>query len=200
MTTRKSVLHSYRTESITLGNAIASCKKQLAHSIALLYSPKVCQLANGVDGQFYDSTNSLVDISVQSAQGLSIFEARIFNENCELRWLNQSDGVGCSVLLTDLNLEEDIDNFELLPSQVEQYEVLEQKYLLWGEKVEMGSGILGWQRLAEARIGKIDIPFSQKFKKKQRVYLKTFEYLAPIDTYGNISILEERLVKLEAES
>lgn len=192
MTTKVTTLYSYQAEMLTLGDAIAACQKILEGAIALLYSPQSCQLARLLDGVTLQlSDSSEVDLTGNS----SIFEARIFNENCELRWLNRIDGKGDAVLLSEL--EQEIDRFS--DSDPIACESLEQQYLLWGEKAKNPSQNEGWLRLAEARIGKLEVPLECPMDETQRVYLKTYEYLAAVGQYSNFAVIEERLVNLEVK-
>lgn len=187
--TAETTLYSYRTEGLGLAQVIAACQQQLNGAIALLYSPQDCQLARFMpDGMLRDSCNRAINL----ANNLDIFEARIFNPTCELRWLNRMNGTGEAVLISEA--EQTIKDFSALaPISCES---IEQKYLLWGEKAK-NSAISGWQRLAEARIGKLDIPIAQNLQDNQRVHLKTCEYLASTDKYGNFAVIEERLINLE---
>ena len=128
-----------------------------------------------------------------------VFEARIFNADCELRWLHESSGKGkVSLIYEQSNLQQKIDNIWQKNSFLEYIDSLDNTYLLWGQRsnkpVEEG-----WQKLSSARIGLLDLPIDREITKSQRVYLKTQEYLAEIDDNGNIVIVEERLIKLEIE-
>lgn len=192
--TESKTLYSYYTdENVSLKEAIANYQEVLKDSIALLYSPQSCQLAQLKQDKLKNSQD-------QPIENLNeIFEARIFNPNCEVRWLNYNNGKGKAVLLT-----EDNDNLEQLesfgyPNSI-NCEQIEQQYLLWGEKAKSFPNNNNWQRLSEARIGKLDIPLDQEVKKNQRVYLKTYEYIKKVDDYGNVAVIEERLVKLEVNS
>ncbi len=184
-------LYSYCSEQqVSLEDAIAHCGGVLKDAIALLYSPSACQFLRLSNAKFQDSegkpVNSLIDV----------FEARIFTEHCELRWLNRDAGEGDAVLLTED--PQSINGFQETQQQIN--DTLTQQYLLWGEPVLNPNNIQdGWQRLAEARIGKLDIPISEKLNNKnQRVYLKTREYISALE-YGNCAVIEERLLKLEVK-
>jgi CRISPR-associated protein (TIGR03984 family) len=100
------------------------------------------------------------------------------------------------VLLTER--PQSISEFEEEKEEIE--DTLSQQYLLWGEPIINSKNIqAGWQRLAEARIGKLDIPLIENLSdKQQRVYLKTREYIKILD-YGNCAIVEERLQNLEVK-
>ncbi len=181
-------LYSYRAEKmLTLSDAIAACNHVLEGAIALLYSPQACTLVQlASDSTLRNAGNNEVNLT-------NVFEARIFNEACELRWLNCVDGSGDAALIAES--EQTAAGFAAIHPK--PCEALAQRYLLWGERAKNQPNSEGWQRLAEARIGKIDIPLAQAFKQEQRIYLKTLEYLAVADVYGNVAVIEERLVKLE---
>lgn len=185
--TTDTTLYSYGTKNlVTLEAAIAMGSELLEGAITLLYSPQACQIAILRKGQLANSSGN----QIRSIQ--DIFEARIFNSNCELRWLNQADGNGRSIFLSESPLS--LENFT---EESKACESFSQKYIIWGEQARTRPKANGWQRLAEARIGKIDIPFDQPLQENQRLYLKTVEYLAADEEFGNFAVIEERLVQLE---
>lgn len=191
----ETTLYSYYTEqNVTLKEAIANCNSALDNAIGLLYSPQSCQFLKLINHKFQYPNGEEKEIHELN----DIFEARIFNLSCELRWLNQNSGSGKAVLLTENNLEQ----FESFghPDSI-NCEAIEQQYILWGKKANSSPKSTNWQRVAEARIGKLDIPLEQEIKKNQRVYLKTWEYISQIDqAYCNFGVIEERLEKLEVKS
>ncbi len=189
--TTPTTLYRYRAEELTLRDAIAACQQALEGAIALLYSPQSCTLACLVtDGTLQDAEDCALDLT-------NVFEARLFNAVCELRWLNRLAGVGDAALISEI-AQPALTGFAVTDPQA--CESMSQQYLLWGEharKTKAKSNT--WQRLADARIGKLDIPLDREFTQEQRVYLKTREYLAVADDddYGNMAVIEERLVNLE---
>ncbi|WP_045442558.1 CRISPR-associated protein Csx19 [Picosynechococcus sp. NKBG042902] len=187
---RDAILYRYTSKNnLTLSEAIAAGSDYLEKAIALLYSPEGCTIAQLNNGQLQNSEGKILeDIK-------HVFEARIFNEQSELRWLNQALVSGQAVFISEQSLN--LNNFDAQASL--NSEALEQKYLLWGEKVNNKPSAAGWLRLAEARIGKLDIPLADSVAKDQRVYLITNEYIAPEEVYGNYGAIEERLVKLEVK-
>jgi len=181
-------LYSYCSEQpVSLEDAIAHCGDVLKDAIALLYSPSSCQFLRLSDGVFQDSDDTAVNSLTE------VFEARIFTKDCELRWLNCESGMGKAVLLSES--QQTVNHFKL-PEPI-PCESLEQRYILWGQKAKKQPSQIGWQRLAEARIGKLDVPIDSEIE--DRVYLKTYEYLAVVDKYGNFAVIEERLVGLEVK-
>ncbi len=189
MTTQETTLYRYRADGqMPLIDAIAACQEALEDAIALLYSPQSCILARlASDGALRNASGHAIDLT-------SVFEARLFNEGCELRWLNRRTGVGDAALISEA-AQHSLVGFAATDSQT--CEPLPQRYLLWGERARSQPSVDSWRRLADARIGKLDIPLAQSFGQEQRVYLKTREYLAVADDYGNMAVIEERLVKLE---
>ncbi|NMF84116.1 CRISPR-associated protein Csx19 [Nodosilinea sp. P-1105] len=189
MTTQETTLYRYRADGpMSLIDAIAACQKALEGAIALLYSPQSCTLARlAPDGTLRDAGDRVLDLT-------DVFEARLFNAVCELRWLNRLAGVGDAALIAE-TAQQSLNGFAATKPQA--CECLPQQYLLWGERARSQPSAESWQRLADARIGKLDIPLAQGFAQDQRVYLKTREYLDAVDDYGNVAVIEERLVKLE---
>ena len=188
--TKETTLYRYRVDGqMTLDEAITACKGELEGAIALLYSPQRCLLARlSSGGKLQDASGNNIDSLT------SIFEARIFSENYELRWLNRQAGTGNAALISEVALPSLIGCTEI---DAQPCEALQQQYLLWGERARNQPPVESWRRLADARIGKLDIPLAQSFEQAQRVYLATCEYLNAVDDYGNVAVIEERLVKLE---
>lgn len=193
--TQEATLYSFRSDKpIPLVEAVQSCSQFLKGAIALFYSPQSCYIAKLDNGQVNDSSGYEINLSKHQ----EIFEARVFNDNCELRWLNCLNGKGDAVLLSES--EQSIERFTARTSKF--CESLKQQYLLWGKpaKIAETAPILStWQRLAEARIGKLDVPLNQNLKEEERVYLSSVEYLATVDSFGNFAVIEERLVSLEVK-
>lgn len=182
-------LYSYVTSDVSLSEAIQEYKEQLKNAIALLYSPESCQFAKlDPSGNLTDSKGKSINLDYQENY---IFEARIFNPDCELRWLNKANGGGCAVLISEQKLS------NLSDCQEESFlATIGQQYLLWQKKTKTYPSE-GWVRLSTARIGSLDVPLNQSITEDQRVYLKTIEYLNEVDKFGNVAIIEERLIKLE---
>lgn len=174
-------------QHITLHEALRSCITPLnqgSHAVALLYSPNQCQFAKLQNTTLTGSHGQEIDLQF-------VFEARVFNEQCEMRWLNIIDGQGTAVMISDQTLGSCLD--EELP-ELSAIATLEQKYLIWGEKTDT-SIRNGWTRLATARIGALDVPIVLSTGK--RVQLTAIEYLTEDEEYGNVAVVEERLIKLE---
>ena len=184
-------LYSWVSRSpMSLDQAIQTTQAQQMGANALLYSPQSCDLAQVQDGNVCGSDGQPLTLS-------HYFEARIFNETCEVRWLNENQGNGFLVILADSDLDLNSETFSCKETTLNSH--LSQTYLLWGKAIPQVNPKQGWQRLAEARIGKLDVPLSQSLKKDQRVSLQSQEYLAEVDDFGNVAVIEERLVKLEVQ-
>lgn len=180
-------------KNITLQEALRCCSTPLnqgSHAIAILYSPNQCQFAKLQEIQ-PEQNVTLIGSGRQEIDLQSVFEARVFNEQCEMRWLNIVDGEGKAVIISDQTLVSCLG--EDLP-ELSAIATLKQKYLIWGEKTNTQVDS-GWTRLATARIGALDVPIT--FSTSKRVQLTAIEYLAEDEDYGNVAVVEERLIKLE---
>ena len=192
-------LNARSSDSIEFLQAINECGQLLQPSIALLYTPDWCGFAQveQLDGSAKLSVSPEADERFDQA---TIFEARVFNERAELRWLKQSTGQGRAALIS----EDDISQYltqNAAPSCAVQ--AFSQPYLLWGEGTALGEALRpNWSRLAMARIGMLDIPYpldsglSRVARPGERIYLITTEYFAAVDDHGNVSVIDERLRKL----
>ena len=187
----ETLLYSWASRSpMPLNEAIKASPLPQMGANALLYSSQACHLAQVQDGNICGRDGEPPDLS-------HYFEARIFNETCELRWLNENQGNGFLVILADEDLKLNSETFSSQETTLNSH--LSQTYLLWGKAVPQVKPKEGWQRLAEARIGKLDVPLNQSLKKDQRVSLHSREYLAEVGDFGNVVVIEERLVKLEVQ-
>lgn len=200
-------LYGHNAENITLAEALENCAEILQDGIALLYSPTCCQFAKLLPKSILQDSQGK-DIPLEYTSNY-IFEARIFNSQFELRWLNELDGKGQAALIFDnQSLTDKLPDWQSqeIPNILT---TIKQQYLLWGEKTNQEL-IEGWQRLASARIGSLDVPVNQVLQDQQRVYLKTIEYLVEVneaevdkpevdEENGNVAVIEERLMKLEVK-
>jgi CRISPR-associated protein (TIGR03984 family) len=181
------ILYGQRQENITLDAAIAVCQQCLSAAVGLFYSPESCFLSQIEGVMVKDSNGQTVNLD-------RVFEARIFNADYELRWLNNTGGLGTAVLLSEKSitnhLEKSVAELEAIDTQV-------QTYLLWGEGYSANLQP-GWSRLATSRLGKLDVPISGVNEPKQRIKLTAKEYFQVLDhLYGNVIVAEERLMGLQ---
>jgi len=183
----KTTLYGRASNGIPLATALEACAEHLLAAIGLLYAPDACYLVQFSDGKLRESSGSAVILD-------KVFEAKIFNETHELRWLNQNRGFGRAVLLSEDplgdTLETDVGNLDAI-------EVLPQKYLLWGKGVHSADASQ-WGSIASARVGSLDVPIDG-IQQDSYVYLHSREYLREVDEYGNVVVAEERLIKLGVE-
>lgn len=180
----------YTGQKLALNQALSAFAAVIDgnRATAILYSPRQCELATFANGALQDSDGKPVDTS-------SVFEARVFNDTAELRWVNDPSPEQChrAVILTDKDLATKLDGWHQ-HKQEGVIETLAQTYLLWGE----GTGRQvnpGWSELATARIGGLRVPLGN-VGKNQRVLLHSVEYIVEAD-HGNAVVFDERLVKLE---
>ncbi len=202
------LLYSATSTDVTLADAIrltglgADPATDTGDAVALLASPKAYTVARLSGGRLTDSEKT---IELPAAGSAAVFEARIFNRDAELRWLHTGNGVGTAVIVAEsldlcAGLAERLDPLDAI-------ETIENKYLLWGRPLpastDVGTGTGGpltggprWVRLAEARIGLLDVPLPRAPRPEECVYLRTVEYVTTEPDHGNAGVAEERLVEL----
>lgn len=166
---------------ITLAEALGKAAGELAGAVALLYTPHECQFAQFDTGALRDREGNAIAIVGDA------FEARIFNETCELRWLQAAmDGatrVGRAVLIGE----------GIVGHAVVEAEPLNRSYIVWGQ----GDGInrAGWSLVSTARIGPLWLPIDG-IGAREMVEVTTREYIARDSETGNAYIADERLTGL----
>jgi CRISPR-associated protein (TIGR03984 family) len=122
-----------------------------------------------------------------------VYEARVFHEHAELRWLRdpRHESGHATVVLTDGSCAVDLPS---QPLEVPLVDVLKQSYVLWGEPDTDQQRTPGWTRLSTARIGGLDVPHGN-VPESHRVAIASFEYLGEF-AHGNVAVVEERLCGL----
>ncbi|MGC2238417.1 MAG: CRISPR-associated protein Csx19 [Pyrinomonadaceae bacterium] len=174
-------LNTNRADGKTLSESVAEFIKVFGESLpktfAVLYSPGDCLLSL-VDeqGNFTAKAN---EVALNK-----IFEARIFNDVAELRWLNETDGCGAAAVLS----KKEFPFFGRTQTTENCVETIKQNYLLWGEISPSNQADENWTELAEARIGKFYVPI----KTTSRACFEAKEYLKEFAD-GNVAVFEERL-------
>jgi CRISPR-associated protein (TIGR03984 family) len=204
-------LYGRASNGLTLESALAACSAALQSggqsTIGLIYSPRKCELVTFDNGELSNS---------QGRAALdSVFEARVFNQQTEMRWLHQTNGQGRAVLLSKEEIPAACRDKLHEDVSLKALKTLDQTYLLWGEGIDQSKTGLpqGWNRLTAARIGRMDVPIAAVIGPNKRVKLKVVEYLAEYDSagnliqdetkvdvtklHGNVAVAEERLVGLE---
>ncbi|WP_322750330.1 MULTISPECIES: CRISPR-associated protein Csx19 [unclassified Frankia] len=192
-------LYSATSEKVTLADAIrlTGLGADLGDAVALLASPKRYTVARLSGGRLTDSEKT---VELPAAGSAAVFEARIFNRDAELRWLHTGNGVGTAVILAE-SPDPCARLAEALP-RLDAVETIENKYLLWGRPLpagddgRTGTGGPRWVRLAEARIGLLDVPLPRAPRPDECAYLRTVEYVTTEPEHGNAGVTEERLVEL----
>lgn len=186
---------THRT-TLRLDEAVLSCNLllQSAPCCALLYAPDRCHFARlNQKGELVSIGYGYDHVPRESPVNfLHVFEARVFNEHAELRWLHESHFRGRVALLSENRIAAYFTND--LP-EIVPLETLPQQYLLWGQGVASNLPAC-WSRLTSARIGRLDVAHAD-IGDQQRVQLHAREYLREVDTHGNVAVVEERLLKLE---
>jgi CRISPR-associated protein (TIGR03984 family) len=186
MTTK---LNTYSQKGISFCEALKIFASMVGQnrSVAILYSPKSCQIATFKDGNLQDHLGNTVNLE-------SVFEARVFNLTSELRWLNDPSLTRNhrTTILTEQDFSNKLEKFNCLSTIV--IDTIDQKYLVWGEGTGKKTND-GWSELATARIGSLLIPLND-VGNNQRVSLNSREYLIEED-HGNVIVFDERLIKFE---
>ena len=164
-------------------------------AVAILYSPRRCELATFAEGLLRGPNGQPIDTT-------TIFEARVFHQTAELRWLNDPSpqALHRAVILIDpapATFPKGWDEGESEQHAIAVIETLPQTALLWGQGT--GRPISdGWSELATARIGRLLVPLAG-VNANQRVLLHSLEYVVAEEEDGNAVIFDERLVKLEVD-
>jgi CRISPR-associated protein (TIGR03984 family) len=122
-----------------------------------------------------------------------VYEARVFHEHAELRWLRdpRHEAGHATVVLTDGSCTVDLPP---LPLEVPLVDGVKQTYVIWGRPVPGQDTAPGWTRLAAARIGGLDVP-QDSVPESHRVAIESVEYLGEF-AHGNVAVVEERLCGL----
>jgi len=185
-----SKLYGYTRQPYSLADSLKALAQSIGDSAAtaILYSPRRCELARFSNGQLQGSNGEPADTG-------NVFEARVFNESVELRWLNDPSGAQQhrAVILTEQDSSESLADWQA--SQQDVIQTLPQTYLLWGEGTGK-SAASGWSELATARIGGFSVPIGN-VGKNQRLLLNSVEYIVEADCHGNAVVFDERLIKFE---
>ncbi len=179
-------LHSTCLKNVSLPEALEKCgNKYFTSAVGLFYSPISCAFGKV-------ATTAVIDYKGQNLSLGDVFEARIFNEHAELRWLNEANGRGRAMLISEEAINSEVGE-TLEP--VRWIHQIDQQYLLWGEGTG-GEAIDGWSWLSAARIGKLAVPIPG-IQRNERVRLQVCEYLSVSDRHGNVVVAEERLWGLQ---
>lgn len=183
---------------------VSAFGSHLPETFALLYAPGACLLARievvpgGEKGRVRITayTNHKVeDIDVKAK---AVYEARVFNSQAELRWLNEGDGIGRAVVLCD---SQERKYFDAVPEVAAGCECrpagsLDQGYLLWGTSTGKADTANPWSQFAEARVGAFYVPIGGVTVGQERAQFTATEYLCEYAD-GNVKVMDERLTGLK---
>lgn len=143
----------------------------------------------GTAAAFFGEVRSGVMHGHQDA-GL-VYEARIFCEDWELRWLqNHPDGAGVAALRI-LGDEVTAPTGDAAHNEALVW-TLEQSYLLWGSATGQYRQE-GWSTMSEARVGAYELPC--RVPEQRRVVLDARECLGTVK-HGNVVVIDELLTNL----
>lgn len=169
---------------VTLQEALEAAG--IAGGCALLTAPSAYHVAR-VEGRGCATSAGPVDLS-------TVYEARIFTPDVELRWVE----AGYAVLLSE--------DQSLLPAffgepveALAAVKTLDAHYLVWGETtapVPVTASAPSWATLRSARIGALAVPMVTPFP-ESRVRLAAREYVVADKIHGNAYVAEERLIGFE---
>jgi CRISPR-associated protein (TIGR03984 family) len=178
-----------------LNGFVEAFGNNLPKTYALLYAPRRCFLALLKGGKLHNSEGQI------NPEKEAVYEARVFNETAELRWLNQEDGKGAAVVLCDNDSAEFFGakpkafNTVVNEEKKELVDAINQTYLLWGQSTGASNGD-GWTQFAEARIGAFHVPVSDIKEPGAHAQFTAIEYLGEYED-GNVAVADERLTGIE---
>jgi|ERR1051326_5655603 CRISPR-associated protein (TIGR03984 family) len=182
-------LFTARIDKKTLSCAIKAffdiAQNASQNTFAIFYAPHRCFLAKR-NGDEFEVKESGFDLN-------KVFEARVFNEASEMRWLNDPNGDHATAILSETQL---IFDGKTLEAESNVIGGLNQEYLLWGEKVKLKASEQnpsGWTKFATARVGTFDVPIETD---KRYSRFKAVEYLKKYED-GNVAVVDERLTGIE---
>lgn len=188
-------LYQWQWDNIALPEAIRACADVLGGAFALLYTPSWCRVA-----YFAGGTLELMagngERQELTPDGLSeVYEARLFNQTAELRWLHKLAGYGVSVLLSEDPSVGVNGSSGRSPTCFMDY--MDSQYLLWGtvDRMVPSDRSATWACLYTARIGTLWVPLEGETSwhhRKSRVVLNAREYFGTFED-GNAGVVAERL-------
>jgi len=196
------ILYAHYWTGVDLADALAAygALGLSPRAIALLYSRWQCRFAT------CDTKGRLSDEKANILKTNDCFEARVFTEIAEMRWLKNPvdpENRGSAAILSERKLTGfPDDDIEEIPLYQDGYDGrIDQTYLLWGEGVPISTLNDGmnaeWGCLVAARIGRLPVPIP--CGDGDHIHLKVREYLGRLgsDLHGNVGVVEERLIGLE---
>ncbi|GAA0256611.1 hypothetical protein GCM10010492_66910 [Saccharothrix mutabilis subsp. mutabilis] len=125
-----------------------------------------------------------------------VFTARLFDAGIDLRWHHDHNGFGEAAILTET--DDPPPGWTTEHSTVDS--TVDGQYALWGRRFQPVEGHPDWCRAVEGRIGRLDLPHPPPDPAApagqdwpSRYLCLTYREYLVTDTYGNLSVLDERL-------
>jgi len=198
----------YEKRSVSINDAVNTFLKGLSgdrkgsssdsaagkDAVALLFSPRRFRIALFYSNGFHDASGK----EIAPDDLASVYAARFFNEEAELRWQQRPGGDSEAIVICEQQFFAGWDT----PKKKQEYiEAVDQRYICWGryqqDGVADGADEDGriWGRLVEDRIDSIPVPVGAS--KGDRIQLIWKEYLAVVDEYDNVASIDERLLRFE---
>jgi CRISPR-associated protein (TIGR03984 family) len=174
-------LRAWSATDLSLSGAIALTPHE---SCGITWSPNEVLLSRVVNGVAIGENGAGINLD-------GCFEARIFGEWGEIRWLSQfgpttTVAVGLDIPGVPLNGKEVQSRLALGSIAV--------SHLVWGTTLandDANDDAEGWSTTAEHRIGTLRIPCSSSGE-RERIALDSVEYISQ-DEHGNAVVMEELL-------
>jgi CRISPR-associated protein (TIGR03984 family) len=166
-------------------------------AVALLMAPSWFRFGVVQEGTLTDPSGAPLDTTV-------VFEARVFNQRAELRWLRDAtapDPIGTAVLLSEDDAARPSSRFTQLPRLQTAGPSIPGQYILWGQVAADAAGP-GWCTLQEQRIGSFSVPLQGQVTASagSRLVITTCEYVGAEAHFGNMFVAEERLLGVSVTS
>lgn len=193
-------LHLWLNEQpLPLAMALEACAAFLEGAVALLYSPSWCRFARLLQAEVETVAPDGKRDTRAFGCWAEVYEARVFNDRAELRWLHCENGSGVAVVLSEdpsFQLDEGFTHQEV--DVLMQNGLRNLRYLLWGT-IDHTPESSGWVRVQTARIGYLWVPLDTDQLgdvRQRRVAVRARQYVAEFED-ANVGVIEERLLGLE---
>jgi CRISPR-associated protein (TIGR03984 family) len=152
-----------------------------AGAVGLLYTPDAVIPVRS-DGLAWQSAVGAVGVA-------GVFEARIWTDQWDLRWVEDEPGSGLGTA-TLFSEDDDIGLVGEPPERLPVHATFDHRYLVWGV-VDETTG--DWATTSAARVGAIAVPVSEAAP-GDRLVLDAREYLGVIRDNGLCGPVAERLM------
>jgi CRISPR-associated protein (TIGR03984 family) len=151
--------------------------------IALLYSPNWAKIVRVKDGKF----DCMQDGKFDENELPSVFEAKIFNEDIELRWVNKDGEVGVSTTLNEVGNGDSNHPIRLSDER--------SKHLLYGKLQNNGKMENGYVTIFDEKVGRIKVPVDNDFVFSEgNLAFECYEYYLLDEKYGNARVIDTRFI------